>query len=104
MAETVHLYLKANNQDIQGESSQRSLERDGRVECVSLGDGQTQQFYTIAIEDGRIESMRQTSEDTLSPAQSVLPPMEEVAFVFHTISWTYMPTGVTHEDSWSNNR
>lgn len=163
MAETVHLYLKANHKDIEGESTQHSLNRAESIECVSFshavttareaasglasgrrqysplkitkridasspllykalvenqridgefrffrpspsGDGQTQQFYTIAITDGRIAGIEQTSETTLNPAQSVAPPMEEVTFVFHTISWTYMPTGVTHEDSWSSNR
>lgn len=163
MAETVHLYLKANGKDVAGESTQHSLTREGSIECLSFahsvatareassglasgrrqyaplritkridasspllykalvesqridgefrffrpspnGDGQTQQFYTIAIADGRIASMQQSSDDAFSPAQANRPPMEEVTFVFHTISWTYMPTGVTHEDSWSSNR
>lgn len=34
MAETVHLSLKANGQDIKGESTQTSLGRDGTIECV----------------------------------------------------------------------
>jgi type VI secretion system secreted protein Hcp len=163
MAETVHLFLKANHQDIIGESTQHSLDRAESIECLSLvhevvcareatsalasgrrqykplritkridasspllfkalvenqridgtfrfyrpdpsGDGQTQQFYTITIEGGRVESIKQVSEDLQTPNQVMQPPMEEVAFVFHTISWTYMPTGVTHEDSWSHNR
>ena len=68
------------------------------------GDGQTQQFYTIAISDGRVEGITQVSEDTMQPAQSTQPPMEEISFVFHTISWTHEANGVTHEDSWSGNR
>jgi type VI secretion system secreted protein Hcp len=68
------------------------------------GTGQTEQFYTIAIEDGRIESLAQSSQGTLGETLSVQPPFEDVTFVFHTISWTFMPTGATHEDSWSNNR
>jgi type VI secretion system secreted protein Hcp len=35
MAETVHLLLKANGTDIQGESSQTSLGRENSIECVS---------------------------------------------------------------------
>jgi len=163
MAETVHLYLKANQKEILGESTQTSLDREGSIECLSFtheiktareatsglasgrrqyeplrvtkridassplllkamvenqridgdflffrpspaGDGKTQQFYTITITNGRIAGMKQISEDTLSPAASVCPPLEEVAFVFETISWTYMSSGVTHEDSWSSNR
>src|SRR5262245_66580673 len=34
MAETVHLYLKANGADIQGESTQTSLGRENSIECV----------------------------------------------------------------------
>ncbi len=163
MAETVHLYLKANDKDIAGESTQHSLDRAESIECLTFshavktaretntglasgrrqyeplritkridasspllykalvenqridgefrffrpspaGDGQTQQFYTVAIADGRIAGIEQTSEDAINPAQANTPPMEQVTFVFHTISWTYMPTGVTHEDSWSSNR
>jgi type VI secretion system secreted protein Hcp len=34
MAETVHLFLKANGADIQGESTQTSLGRENSIECV----------------------------------------------------------------------
>jgi type VI secretion system secreted protein Hcp len=34
MAETVHLFLKANGSDIQGESSQSSLGREDSIECL----------------------------------------------------------------------
>lgn len=34
MAETVHLYLKANGTDIQGESTQTSLGRENSIECL----------------------------------------------------------------------
>lgn len=38
MAETVHLYLKANGSDIQGESTQHSLGRENSIECLSFRD------------------------------------------------------------------
>ena len=38
MAETVHLYLKANGTDIQGESTQISLNRENSIECLSFRD------------------------------------------------------------------
>ncbi|MEM9461774.1 MAG: type VI secretion system tube protein TssD [Myxococcota bacterium] len=38
MAETVHLYLKSNGEDIKGESTQTSLEREGTIECLSFVD------------------------------------------------------------------
>ena len=34
MAETVHLFLKANGTDIKGESTQTSLGRADSIECV----------------------------------------------------------------------
>ena len=163
MAETVHLYLKANNSDIQGESTQHSLARENSIECVyyeqavktareagsgmatgrrqyepllirkridkaspliakalvenqvidgefkffrptPAGDGTTEHFYTVKIKQGRIASQKQLVPDTIVPATSTEPPLEEVTFVFHTISWRYEVGGVEHEDSWSANR
>ena len=163
MAETVHLALKANGQDIKGESSQTSLGRANTIECTfyqqsvltareagsgmatgrrqyepllirkridksspliakalvenqkidatfkffrpnPTGDGTTEQFYSVEIKDGRIASMKQFLPDTIVPASSTEPPMEEVTFVFSTITWTYTNGGVTHQDTWSGNR
>jgi type VI secretion system secreted protein Hcp len=163
MAETVHLYLKANGSDIQGESSQTSLGRENSIECVFFesgvrtareagsgmatgrrqyepllirkridkstpliakslvenqviegtfkffrpnptGDGTTEQFYTIKITKGRVASQRQWVPDTIVPASSLEPPLEEVAFVFHTIEWTYTNGGITHQDTWDAQR
>ena len=163
MAETVHLFLKANGQDIAGESSQISMGRENSIECVFFesgvrtareagsgmatgrrqyeplmirkridkstpliakalvenqviegkfkffrpnptGDGTTEQFYTIEIKKGRIASQRQWNPDTIVPASSMEPSLEEVTFVFHTIVWTYTNGGVTHEDTWDQNR
>jgi type VI secretion system secreted protein Hcp len=163
MAETVHLYLKANGTDIKGESTQVSLGRDGSIECVfyeqgvitareagsglatgrrqyqpllirkridkaspllmkalcenqvieatfkffrpnPTGDGTTEQFYTVAIKQGRINTIKQVVPDTIVPATSKDPALEEITLVFHTISWTYTNGGVTHEDSWSAQR
>lgn len=163
MAETVHLYLKANDQDVKGESTQVSLGRQDSIECLYFesgvvtareagtgmatgrrqyapllirkridkaspllmkalvenqkidatfkffrpspkGDGTTQQFYTVEISGGRVASMKQYVSDTIVPASSTEPPLEEVTFVFHTISWTIMDGGITHEDTWSENQ
>jgi type VI secretion system secreted protein Hcp len=163
MAETVHLYLKANGTDVQGESTQTSLGRENSIECVfyhqavstareagsgmatgrrryepikirkridkstpliykamaenqridgifkwfrpnPTGDGTTEQFYTVEIKNGRISSVLNYSPDCIDPVSSNMPPLEEVEFVFHTISWTYTNGGITHEDTWSENR
>jgi type VI secretion system secreted protein Hcp len=163
MAETVHLYLKANGTDIKGDSTQTSLGRGDSIECLyyeqailtareagsgmatgrrqyqplvvrkridkssplilkamventnvegsfkffrpnPTGDGTTEQFYTVVIKQGRVASVKQMNPDALIPASSTEPALEEVSFVFHTISWTYTNGGVTHEDTWSNQR
>jgi type VI secretion system secreted protein Hcp len=155
MAETIHLFLKANGKAIQGESTQRSLGRENSIECLTFeqevitareagtamatgrrqynpltvqkridksspllmkalcknemvegefkffrpsptGDGTTQQFYTVKIERARISSIKQLVTDT----NSAQPPLEEISFVFHTITWTYTDGGVEHTDRW----
>ncbi|HYF91804.1 MAG TPA: type VI secretion system tube protein TssD [Symbiobacteriaceae bacterium] len=61
------------------------------------GDGTEERFYEIAIRRGRVSSVKIVQD-------SSGVPMEEVTFVFHTISWTYTNGGVTHEDTWDSRR
>lgn len=162
MAETVHLYLKSNGEEIQGESTQTSLGRENSIECLYFedavrtarekgsalatgrrtyepivirkridksspllarglcnneviqgifkffrpnpaGDGTTEHFFTVEIAEGRVSSIKRTSPDTIDPASSMDPPMEEVTFVFHNITWSYEPTGAMHHDNWREN-
>jgi type VI secretion system secreted protein Hcp len=163
MAETVHLFLKGNGFDIQGESTQTSIGRENSIECLSFkssvltvrekgtaiatgrrqhepivihkridksspllikalcdnqvieaefkfyrpnptGDGTTEQFYTIAFRRGRVSQIELISPDVIAPASTNAPPTEQVSFVFHTISWTYANGGVTHEDTWDQQK
>ena len=163
MAETVHLFLKANGTDIKGESTQTSLGRENSIECLYFeqavktareagsgmasgrrqyepllirkridksspliakalvenqviegtfkffrpnptGDGTTQQFFTVEVQRGRVASQKLYVPDTIVPATSTEPPLEEVSFVFHTITWTFEDGGVTHTDTWDNQR
>ena len=163
MAESVHLFLKANGSDIKGDSSQTSLGRANSIECLyyeqgvastretgsnmatgrrqyaplvirkridrssplllkalvenqkiegqfkffrpsPAGDGTTEQFYTVQVKDGQVASVRQTVPNTMSGASANEPPVEEISFVFKTISWTYTDGGISHEDTWGANR
>ncbi len=163
MAETVHLYLKANSQPINGTSTQTSMGRADSIECLYFdmevisareagsgmatgrrqykpllirkridksspliakalaqneaiegtfkfyrpspsGDGTTEQFYSIEIYEGRVNSLRSFNPDTIVPASSTMPPMEEITFVFNKIVWTFEDGGVTHEDSWKESQ
>lgn len=64
------------------------------------GDGTTEQFFTIEIAEGRVASITRVVPDCIDPASSSNPPLEEVRIVFHTITWTYEPTGAMHTDNW----
>jgi type VI secretion system secreted protein Hcp len=65
-----------------------------------LGDGSTEQFFSVEISGGRISHIKRVSPDAIDPARSEAPPTEEVGVVFHTISWTYEDGGIVHTDSW----
>jgi type VI secretion system secreted protein Hcp len=160
MAMTVHLALKANGEDIQGDSTITSMERENTIECLSFvdsvrtareassgmasgertyepitiskridksspllakalcnneavegefkfyrpnpeGDGTTQHYFTIEIQEGRIAAIKRMSPDVIDPAEATAPATEEVSFVFGYVRWTYEPDGVEHIDHWS---
>jgi type VI secretion system secreted protein Hcp len=61
------------------------------------GDGTTQQFFTVQIKGGRISNYRLRVRDTLVPASSNLPPVEEITFTYQSISWQYTDGGVAFE-------
>ena len=65
------------------------------------GDGTTEQFFTVEIQEGRIGAITRVSPDVIDPASSTAPPTEEVTFVFGYIRWCYEPDGVEHVDHWS---
>jgi len=161
MAESIHLFLKSNGQDIQGESTQVSNGRENTIECVEFkdsvrtarehgsraavgrrvhepisiikridksspllakalcrnekidgefqffrpspgGDGTTEQFFTVKIENGRVDSIERLSPNAFDPAESKNPPLETVKFVYAKITWIYTPTGAEFVDEWSN--
>ena len=64
------------------------------------GDGTTEQFFTVEIAEGRIASIIRRVPNCIDPASASEPPTEEVSFVFHTITWTYEPSGAMHTDNW----
>ena len=65
------------------------------------GDGTTEQFFTVEIQEGRIASITRVSPDVIDPAEAISPPTEEVSFVFGYIRWCYEPDGNEHIDHWS---
>jgi type VI secretion system secreted protein Hcp len=88
----------------------KSLTRNEKIDGVlkfyrpnPVGDGTTEQFFTVEINEGNIASIREHMENTLTPsAGNSNCPLEELTFVFRTIKWTYTNGGVTHEDKWAD--
>ena len=62
-----------------------------------VGDGTTQQFYTVSFKDGRIAAVKQSLPDCLDQAASKYPLMEEVTFAGGSVQWTYTDGGITAE-------
>src|SRR4030042_1534681 len=67
------------------------------------GDGTTEQFYAIQLEEGRISSIKTISPNCVDDSTSMLPAMEEVSFIFGKITWTYSSgdANTEFEDHWS---
>jgi type VI secretion system secreted protein Hcp len=63
------------------------------------GDGTTEQFYTITIQGCYISSIKQFVPDTIAPASSMDPPLEEVTFNYTRIAWVYTNGNIGFEDN-----
>jgi type VI secretion system secreted protein Hcp len=68
------------------------------------GDGTTEQFYTIELKGARVSGINQIVFHTQKEENAHTGPMEEVQFVFQSITWTYTKGGVTHEDTWGTQK
>ena len=64
------------------------------------GSGAEEHFFTVVLQNGYVSGVSQLSEDAIIAGDAAPPMMEEVAFVFQDITWTYEPNGATHHDSW----
>jgi type VI secretion system secreted protein Hcp len=73
MAETVHLYLKANGNDVKGESTQESLGRKDSIECISYEQGvTTAREATTGMVTGRRQYSALTIRKRLDKASPLL--------------------------------
>lgn len=71
--------------------------------CPS-GDGQTEQFYTVELIEGRIQAIDQNCSSIQQISGCNSAPLEEVSFSANNLIWTFIPNGISHQDSWSKNR
>lgn len=63
-----------------------------------VGDGTTEQFYTVTIKNARVASLKEYVPDTIVQESSQRPPLEDVTFVFQSIQWTFTNGNVTYTD------
>ncbi|MES3033305.1 MAG: type VI secretion system tube protein TssD [Gemmatimonadota bacterium] len=68
------------------------------------GDGTTQHFLTITFGGGRITSAEMKLPDTLDPDSATLPAYEIVTLVFNSITWDWLPGGISANDEWNASR
>lgn len=65
------------------------------------GTGKQEQYFTIKGEKGRVRSVRMQVPNCIDPASSDLPALEIVTLEFHTMIWTYVPSGIEAQYDWS---
>jgi type VI secretion system secreted protein Hcp len=65
------------------------------------GDGTTEQFFTVEIDQGRVMSIAIVSPDGFSNADPAppVPAFEDITFSYASITWRYEPTGAEHTDT-----
>ncbi|MEM7412543.1 MAG: type VI secretion system tube protein TssD [Myxococcota bacterium] len=68
----------------------------------NVDSGQTEHFYTITLEQGRVCLAKQYLPDTSDPQEQTLPPMMEVGFTFQTIRWAHEVSSKEAEDNWQS--
>lgn len=67
---------------------------------ITAAPGAEEHFFTVLLEEGYIAGVDLVSEDAIAGGEDAPPMMEEVAFVFQNITWTYEIGSVEHQDSW----
>ena len=77
----------------------------GRGLCrpQATGDGETEQYFTIEIEEGRIASITRVEPDQIDPASASKPPLEEVTLCYagYSIGELFSTGKESDEDDWS---
>ena len=63
--------------------------------------GTEEHYFTHALEDAIIVSINPSMPNTLAASNEPFRHMEEIAFTYKKIKWTWEPTGIESEDSWA---
>ena len=62
--------------------------------------GTEEKYYTVELENAIITSIRAWTPNCLDAANKQMGHMEDVAFTYEKIKWTYEDGGIEAEDSW----
>lgn len=62
--------------------------------------GKEYQYYTVKLINARISDISLDMLNNMTEAGSRMPAMEQVAFTYEKIEWTWTDGNVTSEDSW----
>ena len=57
-------------------------------------------YYTILLTDASIVSIESSLPKNLEDAEVFIAPMEEVAFVYKNIAWTWVLDGIEYNSDW----
>jgi type VI secretion system secreted protein Hcp len=64
------------------------------------GEGAEEHYYTILLTDASIVSVESSLPKNLEDAEVFIAPMEEVAFVYKNIAWTWELDGIEYNSDW----
>jgi type VI secretion system secreted protein Hcp len=62
--------------------------------------GTEEKYYTVKLENAILTSLRSWTPNCLDAANKQMGHMEDVAFTYEKITWTFDPDGIEAEDSW----
>ena len=62
--------------------------------------GTEEKYFTVQLENAIITSIRAWTPNCLDPANKQMGHMEDVAFTYEKIKWTFEDGGIEAEDSW----
>jgi len=63
--------------------------------------GQEEHYFTTALEDAIVVSMKPNMPNCLDPVMESFSHMENVAFTYRKIKWTWEADGIESEDDWT---
>jgi type VI secretion system secreted protein Hcp len=62
--------------------------------------GKQEHYFTTALEDATLVSIKPTMPNCLSPTSEPFMHMEEVSFTYRKAKWKWEPDGIESEDDW----